>query len=298
MLKFPRRKRLVIAALVILTCWLGISGAVTWQLTRRRCAPYAEPAPKVAWAAVESHRLQTADGQQIGAWLVRGDRHKGCVLLLHGIGVGRQDMLPVMRFLAQARFTVLAISLRCHGDSTGAVNDVGWSARHDVVAAVDFLRREFPQQPIFVVGRSMGAAAAIYAAADLQDRVAGYFLEEPYKDLQSAVWNRLQNHLVPGLDLAAYYGMRLWGPVFLPVGPDQLSPYDHVSDIPETVPVVFAAGLADRNARPDEIAAMYRRIASHAKLVVFKGARHQGLDGANPQLYRATLLELLSGNRP
>ena len=105
---------------------------------------------------------------------------------------------------------MLAITLRAHGDSTGEVNDIGWGARHDVVAAVEFLRKKFPGRPVFVVGRSMGAAAAIFAAEELKTDVAGYFLEQPYKDLTSAVWNRLQNHLPPVLDWVAYCGMRLW----------------------------------------------------------------------------------------
>ncbi len=102
-----------------------------------------------------------AIGLLAAGWLVRGDPLKECVLLLHGNGESRQQMLPVMQFLADAHFTVLAISLRAHGDSTGEINDIGWSARHDVIAAVAFLQRECPHQSIFIVGRSLGAAAAI-----------------------------------------------------------------------------------------------------------------------------------------
>jgi alpha-beta hydrolase superfamily lysophospholipase len=111
--------------------------------------------------------METPDGHQIGAWLVRGDRQKGCVLLLHGNGASRRQMQPVMQWLAEARSTVLAISSRAHGDSTGEINDLDWSARHDVAAAVHFLHKEFPRRPIYIVGRSLGAAAAIYATNEL-----------------------------------------------------------------------------------------------------------------------------------
>jgi uncharacterized protein len=188
---------------------------------------------------------------------------------------------------------VLAITFRAHGDSTGEVNDVGWSGRHDVVAAVGFLRKEFPQRPIFIVGRSMGAAAAIFAADELKTEVAGYFLEQPYKDLASAVWNRLQNHLPPVLDSVAYCGMRLWAPAFLPVDPDRISPYNHIAAIPPSVPVVLITGSADRDARPDEVRAMASRVRSGAKLVFFAGAGHEDLNRRDPKLYRASLMELL-----
>jgi pimeloyl-ACP methyl ester carboxylesterase len=112
-------------------------------------------------------------------------------------------------------------------------------------------------------------------------------------DLKSAVWNRMQNHLPPVFDWAAYLGLRLWAPVFLRVDPDQISPYDHLAEIPKTVPVVFITGSADRHARLAEVEAMYRRIESHAQLIVFDGAVHQDLDRYDPRLYRATLLGFL-----
>ena len=288
------RRRLVIVALAGLAIWLGTSALVTWRLTRRTRPPFPEPPPRVAWATVESHRLKTADNQQLGAWLVRGDRRKGCVLLLHGLGALRGQMLPVMRLLAEAHFTVLAISLRAHGDSTGEINDFGYSSPFDVVAAVRFLQQEFPRQPIYIVGRSMGAAAAIFAAHDLNKSIAGYFLEQPYRDLSSATWIRLQHRLPPVLDDVAYFGLRLWATLFLPVDPQRISPLDHIEDIPKSVEIVFVSGSADRHALLKDVIAMYERVRSHAKLVVFEGATHDALDNYDPRLYRTSLFEFLN----
>lgn len=293
MLKSNRRRLLAVLALAGLVLWLGSSALVTWKFTRRSSAPFPEPPPQVAWAKVEGHRLKTTDGQEIGAWLVRGDRRKSCVLLLHGNGASRREMLPVVQWLAEAHFTALAISVRAHGDSTGEINDIGWIARHDVAAAVTFLQRECPQQPVYIVGRSLGAAAAIFAAGKLDGNVAGYFLEQPYKDLKSAVWNRLHNHLPPVLDWAAYLGLRFWAPVFLPVDPDWVSPNEYVAKIPENVPVVFITGSADRHAPLADVKAMYRQIKSHAQLIVFDGTAHEALDRYDPRLYRTTLLRFL-----
>ena len=38
---------------------------------------------------------------------------------------------------------------------------------------------------------------------------------------------------------------------------------------------------------------MYRRVESHAKLVVFDGAQHVDLDRAAPELYRKMLFSFL-----
>ncbi|MFZ1935490.1 MAG: alpha/beta fold hydrolase [Thermoguttaceae bacterium] len=299
MLKHRRLKFLAVLALFGLILWLAASAWVAWRFTRRGSGPFAEPAPVIAGKFAESVRLTTCDNQQIGGWLTRGDGDKPCVLLLHGMDASRGQMAPVMRSLAELRITALAISFRAHGDSTGEVNDIGWSAQHDVVAAVDFLRKQFPRRPIFIVGRSMGAAAAVFAAGELKTDVAGYLLEQPYKDLKSAVWNRLQHRLPPVLDWMAYCGMRLWSPVFLPVSPDEISPYEHIAAIPPSVPVVILAGSADRHAHLDEVKAVAGRVRSGAKLVIFEGAKHEDLDRRDRQLYWNSLMGLLqSGRRP
>lgn len=292
---FKIRKRTLLASLFLGSCvlWLAVSAAVVDRFTSRSREAFAEPPPKVDWGPLESLRVTTADGEEIGAWLVRGDAKKGCVLLLHGNGGSRREMLRVMQWLAESHYTALAISLRAHGDSTGQTNDIGWSASRDVIAAVDFLRQECPRQPIVVVGRSLGAAAAIFAAGELKDRVAGYFLEQPYKDLPSAVWYRLQRQLPMGLDWVAYLGMRTWAPAFLPVDPNRISPYERIQDIPEAVPIVVVSGTADRHAPFDDVKAMVERASSHAKLVAFDGAKHEALNKADRRLYYSALQGLL-----
>ena len=154
MFKLTRRRLVLLAAVVLLLFWLGSSAVVARMLTRR-FASYPEPPPRIAWAKVESQRLTTSDNQQIGAWLVRGDPQKPCVLLLHGIYALRGQMLQVLTWLAEAHYTAMAITFRGHGDSTGEVIDVGWSGQFDVIAGAEFLRRNFPGRRLFVVGRSM-----------------------------------------------------------------------------------------------------------------------------------------------
>ena len=93
----------------------------------------------------------------------------------------------------------------------------------------------------------MGSAAAIFAAGELGHRVAAYILESPYQDLKVAVWNRIDIRLPPGLSHAAYSGLRLVTPLFLP-HLDQICPLNAIGAIPDDVPVLILAGAADRMA--------------------------------------------------
>jgi pimeloyl-ACP methyl ester carboxylesterase len=100
--------------------------------------------------------------------------------------------------------------------------------------------------------------------------------------------------VAPVWDWLAYSGLRLWAPVFLPVGAEQISPYNRVHDIPDSVPILFLTGAADRHARVEEVTAIYRRVVSHAKLVVLEDAAHEALDRRAPEQYRAALLAFLN----
>lgn len=294
-MRMPGRKTrwAIVAVIVPLAGWLGSSGVMAWKFTHRSGEAAPEPLPEVAWAKFEEHRLSTSDGEQIGAWLIRQDQPRGCVLVLHANGGSRGSRLNVVRFIAELQFNVLAITLRAHGDSTGELNDFGWSARHDVVAAVDFLEQQFPDQPIFVVGRSLGAAAAIFAAESLGSKVEGYFLEQPYKDLDSALWNRLKIRLPPLLDWTAYQGMRLWAPCFLSVDMDEISPFRHAARIPQGARVVVLAGDADQRVRLDETTLLFSQVVTHGRLKIFPGVKHRRLMSADPEFYKQILREFL-----
>jgi pimeloyl-ACP methyl ester carboxylesterase len=213
-------------------------------------------------------------------------------LVLHGNRGCRKDGLPAAEFFAGRGCSVLLVSLRAHGDSTGDVNDFGYSARHDVVAAVEFLERERPGRPVIVDGTSMGAAAAIFASSALGERVGGYILESPYRDLHQAVRNRTALYLPPVLDRIAYAGVVLVGPLVLPEA-NRIAPVDHVQGIPPSVPVLFLSGTKDDRAFPSEAQELRDRIAGHARLVLFEGAGHGCLIRADPPRYAEAVAPLL-----
>lgn len=287
-----RLRRLGAVVLLVPILWLFASFIFAYTLTRRPHAPFAEPAPAVSWGTLEEHRLTASDGETLGAWLHRGPQDGPAVVILHGNRGCRGASLPAAEFFASQGCAVLLVSLRAHGDSTGVVNDFGYSARRDVVAAVAFLEKERPSRPILINGTSMGAAAAIFAGAELGERVAGYVLESPYRDLHQAVRNRTAQYLPPVLDHIAYTGVVLVGPLVLPEA-DRIAPIDHVEGIPPSVPVLFLSGAKDVRARPVEAQALCDRIAGHARLVLFDAAGHENLIRADRRCYEAVVAPLL-----
>jgi uncharacterized protein len=285
-----RLRRWIVFLAAAPVIWLLVSSAVAYRLTHRRWPRFDEPAPKITWGRIEAERIKTCDGKELGAWFVDGRDHAPSVVLLHGSNGNRGHTLSRAQFLASQGFGTLMVSLRAHGDSTGEYYDIGWGARQDVWAAVEFLESRRPGCPIIISGTSMGSAAAVFAAGELGHRVQGYILESPYQDLKVAVWNRVNIALPPILSHVAYGGLRTVAPVFLP-HLDRISPLEAVSGIPGDVPVLIMAGDADRLARAHEARAIFHAVETHGKLVFFPRAGHGNLFNSDRKLYERTVLE-------
>jgi pimeloyl-ACP methyl ester carboxylesterase len=87
------------------------------------------------------------------------------VVLLHGAGSTRSDVLDEAAVLAAAGFGVVMIDARGHGESGGRAMDFGWYGDADIAAATAYLatRPDVDRDRIGVVGLSMGGEEALGA---------------------------------------------------------------------------------------------------------------------------------------
>jgi pimeloyl-ACP methyl ester carboxylesterase len=285
-------KRGLLLSTAALVLWLVVSFLVAYRLTRRPHSRFEEPAPTAEWGEFEPYRIMTRDGEKLGAWLVRGEPDALSILLLHGHGGSRRNGLVQAEMLALRGYSVLMVSLRAHGDSSGDFDDGGFGARHDVIAAVEFLERQRPGRPVVILGRSMGSAAAVFASRELGHRVRGYILECPYRDLKSAVRNRIENALPPILDWVAYQGLLTVAPLLIP-DLEQISPLSAIEGVPEDIPILILAGGQDRRARLLETRAIHDCVKSHARLSIYKDAGHVQLLATEPQRYKREIRDFL-----
>jgi pimeloyl-ACP methyl ester carboxylesterase len=114
----------------------------------------------------DSITLATADDVELAGWYVRGS-NGAAVVLLHGAGSTRSEVLDQAAVLARNGYGVLMIDARGHGASGGTAMDFGWYGDLDIAAGTEYLRNRDEVGPdrIGVVGMSMGGEEAIGAAA-------------------------------------------------------------------------------------------------------------------------------------
>jgi len=111
--------------------------------------------------------LRTTDGVDLAAWYVPST-NRAAVVLLHGAGSTRSNVLREAAVLAEAGFGVLMVDARGHGDSDGRAMDFGWYGDADIAAATAYLgtRPDVDRGRIGAVGMSMGGEEAIGASGE------------------------------------------------------------------------------------------------------------------------------------
>jgi dipeptidyl aminopeptidase/acylaminoacyl peptidase len=114
--------------------------------------------------------LQTRDGLHLAAWSVPGPR-TDALILIHGIGHNRDDVLPLARDLHARGYNLLLLELRAHGYSEGDTSTLGVHEVEDVRAALIFLQNQPGVDPlrIGIWGMSLGSSVALMGAAALPE---------------------------------------------------------------------------------------------------------------------------------
>jgi dienelactone hydrolase len=116
--------------------------------------------------AYEEVTLATDDGVSLAGWYV-ASANRAAVVLLHGAGSTRSNVLGQAAVLAGHGFGVLMVDARGHGASGGRAMDFGWHGDADIAAAIRYLaaRPDVDPERIGAVGLSMGGEEAIGATA-------------------------------------------------------------------------------------------------------------------------------------
>jgi pimeloyl-ACP methyl ester carboxylesterase len=239
----------------------------------------------------EDVSFSSEDGAHLKGWYM-GEGYRGVsIACAHGLFRSRHEVLERAVFLAKAGYNVLVFDLRRHGESIGERVTLGFKERLDAKAALCLLLEKAPGDRVVLLGVSMGAVAALLAAAE-SEKVTAVVADSSYLSLEHSVTHHL--------DL-------IWGLPRFPLGDELLFFIERLGDfrredlnVEQTVdrmgdkPILFIAGGNDRRMPPDIQQRLYRASkSSQSRFVVVDGASHGAAYRTNPERYQHELVNFL-----
>jgi hypothetical protein len=208
---------------------------------------------------------------RLGGWVIEGGPE--VVLLVHGYGGQKGQLLKTARPLAELGYTLVLADLRAVGDSEGSLTSLGWHEAEDVLAFVRFIREELGDDRPVLYGFSLGGAAVLRAAGPLAAPCQAVVVEATFARAGNAVRRR-----------AALLGLPTWGLPELQLGfaglwagfpPWALAPEDFAREV--RCPTLVVQGDQDPRVGVEEARALRQALAGAAHLVVVPGLDHEQL---------------------
>jgi pimeloyl-ACP methyl ester carboxylesterase len=184
--------RLIPVARVALVVLVFVPGALAIVLTHRfKLADGTDPLTTLAMP-YENVRIPTADGLMLDGWFVPCGKTENTIVICHGAGANKGNFIWFLPALAHRGYNLLMFDFRAHGGSGGRVCTYGLHERRDVLAAIDWLKHERPEQSKRIVGlgSSLGSMALALAAAE-EPRIDAVVLDSPFVSLRELLHHHL-----------------------------------------------------------------------------------------------------------
>jgi pimeloyl-ACP methyl ester carboxylesterase len=209
------------------------------------------------------------------------------VILLHGTGADRSQLLPEARMLARHGFGVLSLDWPGHGESGGTIQ---WDEpeRQALTRAIDWARQAPGAKPgqVGLLGFSIGSWIALQVASG-DERVYALALTGAFADVtdqlvkQGGRWGALSSGLA--LLTARLHGMRYW----------EKRSEDLIGRLSPR-PVLLIAGTADRTVPPSMTERLYQFAREPKSLWLVPGADHGEYAAVAPVEYERRLVQFFS----
>ena len=305
-----RRRWPKVLLIVFGTIAILISGGIYWFSLHMLKQAFSHRVEKlIATPATyglqgETIVLTSSDKIPLKAWWIAAQetRPRGVVILLHGMdGMDASTLLGHAKFLHDVGYAAMSLDMRAHGRSGG--ERIGGSVEEprDVIAALDWLKRQPSIEsvpPVILLGISMGGATALRTAA-LRPDVAAVISVSAFCSVNQALQEVFDHSDMPKAVVALLMPfMRLALATLYGVWPGTLSTLHDIDRIPPR-PILIAHGTADDQIAVDNAYRLAKASGNRAQLWIVQGAGHgiyvgEVTDPANAA-YREHILKFLDG---
>lgn len=236
-----------------------------------------------------------SDTLKLAAWYAKHSADtaaKGTVIMFHGYGSSRSEIIPEATFFYTMHYNVLMIDFRAHGSSEGNVCSMGYYESDDVKSAYNYIKNT-GEKNIILWGGSMGAASITKAMHDDDSlKPSKVILEKCFGVITDAAVAMAHNS---AHEPKQPFGTMLtfWGSVEQDIYMFDMKPQEYVKKI--TCPALVQWGDKDENVSKNETDNIYNNLGSaQKKLVIYPNCGHENLLLKSPLLWKKSVSNFLN----
>lgn len=206
----------------------------------------------------------------INCWYIPTDRAIGTVILFHGYGGKKSDLLDKSNEFIKMGYNTLLVDFMGSGDSEGNQTTIGYKEAEEVKTTYDYIS-DRGEKNIYLFGTSLGAVAIMKAVSDYQINPSGCILECPFGSMYETTCARFHIMKIPTFPMAAL--VVFWGGVQNNFWAFSHNPTEYANKI--AVPVLLLYGEKDNKVSRIEIDEIFNNLKGKKAIKTFADAGHE-----------------------
>lgn len=306
-LVFPRRRRAVLRGSALAYGLLVpalLFGVGPWLAARALTQAGTRPmdraltgSPSDYGVPYENIEFHAADSVRLSGWFVEPSGNKPVLVCTHGLFRNRVELLARVMPLCRQGYGALLYDSRAHGASGKAAISLGYHEKNDVLGAVRYVERRYPdpllRPGVVLFGVSMGAVATLQAAAQ-SNSYEGLILDSPFSSLERTIadhsWLFLRLPRFPFVDLFLFWFERMAS-----IGGGFLTSEAAIARV-QLVPLLLISSEGDARIPASVAQSLYdAAVSPRKKLKIFgKDVPHGAASRLHPEEYTRLLAEFLA----
>ncbi|MDX2303434.1 MAG: alpha/beta fold hydrolase [Microscillaceae bacterium] len=227
--------------------------------------PQIEAFPDTNYETIEIQGQKKLEG-----WLIEVQNHQGIVLIFHGYGGNKSEMLEEAREFNHIGYSTFLVDFRGSGGSAGYQTTIGYHESQDVKASFEYIQDRFPNDNIILYGFSMGAVAIMKSMAEDHLEARKILLGCPFGSMRKALEQRFKMFKVPTFPLADL--MMVYGGFYHDFNALKHKPSEYARKI--HAPTLLLYGKKDPKVSMEETEQIYNNLAGKKFLRVFEHTEH------------------------
>ena len=292
--KYRKRKILAMVIVLLIVAVLYITHHVLpYAIIARHKQPLTTLPSEIGLQA-EATSFKINDSLHLKGYWIVPDKNppKSIMLLLHGIGGGKEHFYDLAKSLAQQQVASVVYDARGHGESDGQYISYGFYEKQDVSIIVTEVKKRYPDIPIGIWGNSMGGAIALQALS-IEPRLDFGVIESTFTDLNTIVYEYQKRYTLGlGLKPICEHALKRAGEIGK-FDPMQVRPIDAVKNITQSI--FLAHGTDDPNINFKYGQALYKNLKSEDKTFYpVEGANHYNLFDVGGDAYTNAIMTFIN----